>query len=75
MGKDHPKTFLLKALCCEEEHLYLLFAGKNSMMQKYDAVTITEIMLPNVTVAHVVESLSQLLAIDFAIFIEIKVLK
>ena len=44
-------------------------------MQKYDAVTITEIMLPNVTVAHVVESLSQLLAVDFAIFIEIKVFK
>ena len=41
------------------------------MMQKYDAVTITEIALPNVTVAHVVESLRQLLAVDLAIFIEV----
>ena len=40
-------------------------------MQKYDAVTITEIMLPNVTVAHVVESLGQLLAVNLAIFVEI----
>ena len=45
------------------------------MMQKYDAVTITKILLPNVTVAHVVESLSQLLAVNLAIFIEVKLLK
>ena len=44
-------------------------------MQKYDAVTITKIMLPNVVIAHVVEALGQLLAVNLPILVEVKLIK